>query len=103
MILLDNACKYTDSEGFILLSLSASQDKARLCVRNSGESIPAEELSHLFERFYRVDQARSREMGGYGLGLSIARSIVEHHRGKIWAESSKEKGTAFYVEIKLAP
>lgn len=66
---------------------------------NSGHVIPQEQLSHLFERFYRADEARTRTAGGYGLGLSIAQSIVRLHHGKITAESSPEQGTVFTVEL----
>ena len=98
-ILLDNACKYTGTGGMIFLSLHQNQDRIFLTVQNSGEPIPKEAFPHLFERFYRVDQARSRASGGYGLGLSIAQSIVKHHGGKIRAESSEEKGNRFTVEF----
>ena len=87
-ILMDNACKYCAPGGTILVQLiwEKEQERAKLCVQNTlSEPIPQEELGRLFERFYRVDKARSREMGGYGLGLAIAQSIVERHRGKIFA------------------
>lgn len=97
MILLDNACKYSDEKGVIKINLSQKQDKILLEITNSGEPIPAQHLPHLFERFYRADESRARELGGYGLGLSIAQNIVEMHHGKISVTSTKEAGTTFYV------
>lgn len=87
-ILLDNACKYCTDGGAVTLTLTHSGDRAALCVHNTGAPIPQEDLPHLFERFYRVDQARDRSSGGFGLGLSIAASIAEAHKGKIAAENA---------------
>lgn len=102
IILLDNACKYAGEHGEIHCILHKPQDnKVMLTVTNTGDVIPAESLAHLFERFYRVDKARTRESGGYGLGLSIAQSIVKHHHGKISAQSSAEAGTTFSVILPL--
>lgn len=85
-ILLDNACKYASPGGGIRVTLAPEgTKKLRLTVRNQGEPIPREKLERIFERFYRADEARTSE--GFGLGLSIARSIAEEHGGKIWAES----------------
>lgn len=96
-ILLDNAVKYAGEQGKVEVILARQQDKLRLAVRNTGLPIPAEHLPHLFERFYRADAARDRTQGGYGLGLAIAKAIVEHHRGKISVASSAEAGTVFTV------
>ena len=96
-ILLDNGVKYAGAEGAVSLTLTRQQDKLRLTVRNTGTPIPPEHLPHLFERFYRADAARHRAQGGYGLGLAIARAIVEHHRGRISVSSSAESGTVFTV------
>lgn len=98
-ILLDNACKYCGPKGTVSLSLARNGDKAVLSVRNTGTPIPAEALPHLFERFYRADAARDRQTGGYGLGLAIAASIVQQHRGKISVDSSDEQGTVFTVTL----
>jgi len=95
-ILLDNAIKYAGEKGTVSVCLEEIQNKVRLSVHNTGSPIPAEHLPHLFERFYRSDVARDRERGGYGLGLAIAKSIVETHSGKITVESS-EGGTTFAV------
>ncbi|MDH7497974.1 MAG: HAMP domain-containing sensor histidine kinase [Syntrophomonadaceae bacterium] len=101
LILLDNACKYAGRGGEARVSLRAVHGHARLEVHNSGEPIPPQHLARIFERFYRPDDARSRGHGGYGLGLAIARAIVENHRGRISADSSAERGTTFVVELPL--
>ena len=94
-ILLDNAIKYAGSGGQVSLSLQKSQDKLVLRVHNTGAPIPPEHLSHIFERFYRAESSRSRQFGGYGLGLAIARSIVLAHSGHLSATSTAEPGTFF--------
>lgn len=98
-ILLDNALKNTPEEGEIKISLENDKNMIRLEVRNPGEGIPKEKLEKIFERFYRVDTARTRERGGYGLGLAIAKSIVEKHKGRIYAQSSPGADTIFVVEL----
>ena len=97
MILLDNAVKYAGEQGRVDVALSRRQERAVLSVRNTGEPIPPEHLEHLFERFYRVDGSRSRKEGGYGLGLAIAHTIAQSHRGQIEVRSSREEGTVFTV------
>lgn len=97
VILLDNAVKYAGQGGTVTLRLDRLQDRPRLTVHNTGPAIPPEHLPHLFERFYRVDAARDRSQGGYGLGLAIAKSIAEGHRGKLSVASTSEEGTAFTV------
>lgn len=96
-ILLDNACKYVKPKGTITVTLEKRQEKIWLEVKNTGDIIPREELDHLFERFYRSDKSRSRKAGGYGLGLAIAKTITENHKGRIKARSSQEEGTVFSV------
>ena len=98
-ILLDNACKYTDENGQIRMSLHRKGDAVLLEINNSGTPIPKEQIPFLFERFYRVDEARTRTQSGYGLGLSIAHSIVELHKGKISIQSTEEEGTTISVEL----
>jgi len=98
-ILLDNAIKYADAKGSVKIHLFADGSNARLSVQNSGAPIPEDELSHLFERFYRADRARSA--GGYGLGLSIADSIVRAHGGRISVTSTAAAGTTFTVILPL--
>ena len=100
VILTDNAIKYTDAGGEVRLEVrSASSGKATVRVSDTGSGIPADALTHIFDRFYRVDKARSREAGGAGLGLAIARWIAEAHGGSIRVESVPGVGTAFTVEL----
>lgn len=101
-IFLDNACKYTPEGGKIDVKLTKAGPEIRLSVANTGDPIPADVLPHLFERFYRMDESRTRtsSAGGYGLGLAIAKAITQRHKGSIKAESSAEKGTVFTVTFK---
>jgi heavy metal sensor kinase len=101
-ILLDNAFKYTPAPGTVHLLLERKNNRVVITVRDSGVGIAAEEQSKIFERFYRVDKARSREMGGAGLGLSIAEWIVGQHRGSIEVQSNAGQGSVFRVELPLA-
>ena len=96
--LLDNAIKYTPPGGTIYLNVHARSGKAVLEVVDTGMGIPAAALPHIFERFYRVDQARSRDAGGAGLGLAIVKSICAAHGGKVEVESVEGKGSRFRVE-----
>lgn len=100
-ILMDNAIKYTNKNGKIKVSLTVEKNKARLEVKNTGEGIEREHLEKIFERFYRVDNSRDRETGGYGLGLSIAKAITEEHKGRIYAESIVGEYTSFIVELPV--
>lgn len=86
-ILLDNAFKHTPKNGKISISLTQKQDKSVITVFNTGEGIPQEDITHIFERFYRCDKSRSDSMGSYGLGLSIAKGIVTAHGGSISCQS----------------
>ncbi|HXD00050.1 MAG TPA: ATP-binding protein [Verrucomicrobiae bacterium] len=99
--LLDNAIKYTPAGGKIGISVKTSGDKAVLEVEDNGLGIPAEARPHIFERFFRVDKARSREMGGAGLGLSIVKSICTAHGGRVDFTSVEGKGSRFRVELPL--
>lgn len=99
MILLDNALKYTNDKGKINLTLKKYNNKAIMSVSNTGKGIPAEHLNHLFHRFYRVDKSRSKNSGGYGLGLAIAKSIVEEHSGKVAVKSVVDELTTFTIEL----
>jgi signal transduction histidine kinase len=100
--LLGNAVKYSRRPGEIVVSLTEDDEGALIAVQNQGDAIAQADLTRLFERFYRVDAARSSATGGSGLGLAIAKSIVEHHGGEIWAESEGELVT-FYVRLPAAP
>jgi heavy metal sensor kinase len=99
--LLDNAIKYTPEGGAIALSVTANQDKALLEVSDNGIGIPPDSLPHVFERFFRVDDVRGRELGGAGLGLSIVKSICSAHRGRVQALSTPGQGSIFRVELPL--
>jgi heavy metal sensor kinase len=99
--LLDNAVKYTPAGGEISVALARRNGCAQLVVRDSGIGIPEADLTRIFDRFYRVDKARSRELGGAGLGLSIARWIVEAHGGSIDVRSAPNRGSEFTVELPL--
>ncbi len=100
--LLDNAIKYTPSGGRVVLEVRAEDDQALLEVRDSGIGIPADALAHVFQRFYRVDSARSREQGGAGLGLSIVQSICSAHGATVEVMSEPGAGTTFRVRLRLA-
>jgi len=95
--LIHNSVKFTKPGGEISLEAEAATGGVRCAVRDTGSGIPAESLSRIFERFYRVD--KSRTGSGTGLGLSISKHIVEAHGGKIWAESDEGRGSVFYFEI----
>jgi heavy metal sensor kinase len=99
--LLDNAVKYTPEGGEILLSLERQNGNAQIVVRDSGIGIPEADQPRVFDRFYRVDKARSRALGGAGLGLSIVRCIVEAHGGQIEIESTPGHGSSFTVALPL--
>ena len=95
--LVDNAIKYTPAGGTISLGLYGEEQWARLEVADSGIGIPAEDVPHIFDRFYRSDKARSRTVGGAGLGLSIVREVAEAHGGRVEVFSTQGQGTMFRV------
>jgi len=99
--LLDNALKYTPKGARIAICAQelVSSGEVELSVRDNGGGIPAADLPHIFERFYRVEKGRSRESGGTGLGLSIVKHIVQLHGGRVWAESEMGKGTSIIVRL----
>lgn len=100
-ILLDNAVKYTEAGGSISLTLEKQRNGIRLSVYNTTSFISREHLDHLFERFYRTDQSRNSQTGGYGLGLSIAAAIVNAHKGRITASTEDEKSLRVTVTFPL--
>jgi two-component system phosphate regulon sensor histidine kinase PhoR len=100
--LLDNAIQYTHEGGRVEVSATAGAREAVVTVADTGIGIPVTEQERIFERFYRVDDARSREAGGTGLGLSIAKHIVEAHGGRLWVESSVGSGSRFSFSVPLA-
>jgi len=99
--LLDNAIQYTPSGGKIDVSASSDGDEVTFTVSDTGIGIPLADQSRIFERFYRVDVARSREVGGTGLGLSIAKHLVEAHGGRIWVESEIGQGSQFHFTVPV--
>lgn len=101
--LLENAQKYTPETGQIKISAERQKDQLVVAVSDTGQGIPLGEQDRIFERFYRVDKARSRAMGGTGLGLSIVKRIVEGYHGKVWVQSEEGKGATFYFTLPITP
>jgi signal transduction histidine kinase len=99
LILLDNAIKFSKAGGHVSLTVSASADHVTLRVEDDGVGIAADALRHIFERFFQADPARSSQAEGAGLGLALARWIVDHHGGTIQAESQLGKGSTFTVVL----
>jgi two-component system phosphate regulon sensor histidine kinase PhoR len=98
--LVDNAIKYGRAQGRVIVGGKMVEDqKIEVFVQDDGPGIPQEALDRVFERFYRVDKARSRDQGGTGLGLSIVKHIVQAHGGKVWVESELGKGATFYFTL----
>ncbi len=100
--LLDNAVQYTPLGGHIIASAASDGPEVIFTVTDNGIGIPQAEQERIFERFYRVDEGRSREAGGTGLGLSIARHIAEAHGGRIWVESAIGQGSRFHFSVPVA-
>jgi signal transduction histidine kinase len=96
--LFDNAVKYTD-QGKVSIGLTGDDQVVQFYVRDTGPGIPTEDLSHLFQKFYRVDNSATRTIGGTGLGLFICRKIVELYNGRIWVESELGKGSSFFINF----
>jgi len=96
--LFDNAVKYTE-KGRVSIGLTGNDKVAQFYVRDTGNGIPAEDIPHLFQKFYRVDNSATRTIGGTGLGLFICRKIVELYQGRIWVESELGKGTTFFINL----
>ncbi|WP_084741015.1 sensor histidine kinase, partial [Streptococcus sp. HMSC071H03] len=100
-ILFDNALKYTDEDGVIELTISANDRNLFLKVSDNGPGISTADKKKIFDRFYRVDKARTRQTGGFGLGLSLAKQITEALKGTIAVKDNKPKGTIFEVKIAI--
>lgn len=104
MNLVENAIKFNRENGTVKISYEdAPGRRSRIIVEDSGEGIPAQHLERLFERFYRVDRARSREMGGIGLGLAIVKHLARAHSGEVSVTSELGKGSAFTIELPNSP
>lgn len=101
--LIDNAIKYNQDGGTIRISATRDDAWVAVAVTDTGIGIPEKDLPRIFERFYRVDKARSRELGGTGLGMSIVKHIVEAHGGKAWVDSRLGQGSTFSFTVPLAP
>lgn len=99
MNLLGNALQYTPNGGHLWIDGSATQDQVTIVIRDDGPGIPEEDLPYIFDRFYRVDQARNHQLGGTGLGLAISKAIVEAHGGRIVMESTFGQGTRVHVTL----
>ncbi|MDQ0723665.1 two-component system sensor histidine kinase CiaH [Paenibacillus sp. W4I10] len=99
LILLDNAVKYSGPKGSVNVTLQRQNNDVMLAVSNTGEGIAPEHLDRIFDRFYRTDSSRARKHGGHGLGLAIARSIVDQHKGEVYARSVVGEGATFYVRL----
>ncbi|MFA4967528.1 MAG: ATP-binding protein [Candidatus Margulisiibacteriota bacterium] len=100
--LIDNAINYTGSGGKVEINCSREDDKLEISVSDTGIGIPAEHLPRIFERFYRVDKARSRDLGGTGLGLAIVKHVANIHNGTVLVESEEGKGTKFTLILPAA-
>lgn len=100
-ILLDNACKYAAPESVISVRLTRQERSVHLAVHNKGDAFDDDAIAHLFERFYRLDQSRTRQTGGYGLGLAIADSICQRRQGHISA-ANEDEGVTFHVTLPLS-
>jgi len=99
--LISNALKYTSAGGKVEIKMQNTEDSVSVAVSDSGIGIADDDLSHIFERFYRTDQSRTRATGGFGIGLTIAKSILEAHNGKITVESELGKGSTFTVILPI--
>jgi len=102
MNILDNALRYTPEEGRVNIEIKQNGDQVEITIQDSGDGVTSEDAAHLFDRFYRADQSRTRDKGGSGLGLAIAKSIVEMHKGKIWAESETGEGLKVIIQLPIS-
>ncbi|MBI3999352.1 MAG: HAMP domain-containing protein [Candidatus Omnitrophica bacterium] len=100
--LIENAIKFNQSDGQIIFQSEPLGDQIKISVEDTGIGIPGEMTSRIFERFFRVDKARSRELGGTGLGLSIVKHLVEAHGGAVWCESEVDGGSKFFFTLPIA-
>jgi signal transduction histidine kinase len=101
VILLDNAIKFTPSNGTVFISCKKEGNYLKIIVKDTGIGISMKDLPYIFDRFFRGDKSRSRTEGGTGLGLSIAKWIVEAHSGQINVESKQKEGTTFIIKLPI--
>jgi signal transduction histidine kinase len=101
--LVDNALKYSPSTSNVELEVTRADGLARVAVIDHGYGIPADRQPHVFEKYFRAHEGTDRDAGGMGVGLFVARDIVQQHDGRIWFESTVDRGTVFYVELPLVP
>ena len=99
--IVDNALRYTSENGHIVLSAEVVEDAIEMKIKDSGPGVAGDELDKIFERFYRTETSRTRDQGGSGLGFAIAKSIVERHNGRIWAESQPGQGLTVIIMIPI--
>jgi two-component system phosphate regulon sensor histidine kinase PhoR len=99
--LLGNAAKYSKAPAEILIRMQKEGEEAKIVIQDRGIGIPPQDIDHIFERFYTVNKAHSRKLGGAGLGLSLVKTILEKHGGSIQAESILNEGSTFTVKIPL--
>jgi two-component system sensor histidine kinase VicK len=97
--IISNALKYSPEGGQVKFKVKELENMIEVSISDQGMGIPKDNIKKIFERFYRVDKARSRQMGGTGLGLAIAKEVVEAHGGRIWASSIEGKGTTIYFTL----
>ena len=97
--IMNNAIKYSPDGGVITCRLLETHNHVILSITDQGLGIPRKDLGHIFDRFFRVDKARSRAQGGTGLGLAISKEVIEMHHGKIWVDSIEGKGSTFYISL----
>ncbi len=101
--IMNNAIKYSPDGGVITVRLVQMQNHVVINISDQGLGIPRKDLNKIFDRFYRVDKARSRKQGGTGLGLAISKEVVEAHHGRIWADSAEGRGSTFYISLPFEP
>ena len=101
--LIENAIKHSDVGTSVRVTIEATGDEARIGVTDTGPGIPEEDQPHVFDRFYRVDRARSKARGGSGLGLAISREIVEAHEGRVELKSREGEGSTFRIVLPIVP
>lgn len=101
--IMNNALKYSPDGGEITCTLLETHNNVIISISDQGMGIPQQDVKRVFNRFFRVDKARSRAMGGSGLGLAISREVIQDHGGSIWAESEEGKGSTFYVSLPYEP